>query len=477
MNRKFLDLTPTHYLCPYCGKWHEWALASGDMNGRIEIRCTRTRNVFTCDFSRNGISYTSTEWCSNVNQNNLTGIVLFSNFIENQNESEVITEIPIKTHRNLVSYCDTCSAFKIDGCIYCKLARSGDGQNMKIPFGFRFKKEEFDAIVEEERRANQEGNNMTTETSKKTTLKELLYENSPRRNFELLKEWAEKYKPTLKWVVPAITVYAAAMILKNKNSGLTVDNISKVCKEENGVTLGELKDKRKLNKLMFFGGTLSLLYGAFKFFNKGTSDKVEDVFVEDVEEGLNSLAAKENAFKAMQPMVNELLPVAIAVITAYALTQKKLPFGDKVNSKITDLKDKVGGFFDSIIDWTTMFLGSKFNIDLSSEEDRAKVRKFVLLGVIVAIITFLYGKKMLGGKHAKEGDIKEADKTLQNLTKRLLNIMKKLAPALFGVVIAGKFLDNLLSGKSFAEIFFGKDGDIVDGEAIEVEEETEALDS
>lgn len=42
--------------------------------------------------------------------------------------------------------------------------------------------------------------------SKVTSFKKQIYEHSPKENVELIKEFLEKYKGTLKWLVPVVSI-------------------------------------------------------------------------------------------------------------------------------------------------------------------------------------------------------------------------------------------------------------------------------
>lgn len=66
-------------------------------------------------------------------------------------------------------------------------------------------------------------NAMNKKSTEKTTIKQQLWEHAPKENFKIVKQWAEKYKPTLKCAIPVVTIYVAYRILNFKNSGPSAD--------------------------------------------------------------------------------------------------------------------------------------------------------------------------------------------------------------------------------------------------------------
>ena len=98
----------------------------------------------------------------------------------------------------------------------------------------------------------------------KTTIWEQLYEHAPKENVEIAKEWAKKYKPTLKWAIPVVSIYAAYRILNSKSSNLTIENIDGECEKKLGFGLDFLKDKNALRELMVLGGLSAGAYAAIK---------------------------------------------------------------------------------------------------------------------------------------------------------------------------------------------------------------------
>ena len=154
-----------------------------------------------------------------------------------------------------------------------KLDYTGDMRRITTTFGFEFDKDDYDKIIKpaslvhkENEHTLKQTKNMEDSTMKKTTqltkttIWNQLYKHSPEENIEILKEWINKYKPTLKWAIPVISIYAAYRILNSKNSNLTVENIDSECKKKLGFNLDFLKDKKALNELMVLGGIATGAY-------------------------------------------------------------------------------------------------------------------------------------------------------------------------------------------------------------------------
>lgn len=492
MNRKLLKLKPTHFLCPYCGEWHKWTegdyLAYFSSSGyTANLKCPIDNDCYTIyfDFSSNELKFNVEKLCGRCRQDYIGGSISIDEIIENYDESSVTFKESFTSHSPVnEEICYSCSF--VNKCLYAELGEAGDGIHMNIPFGFKFKKEEFDEIVKEERllqeqkeaaerKAKQEEEeNMAAavETSKKTTILERVLDHSPKENVELVKSWVEKHNSTLKWSVPVLLVYAAYRILKSNNLAFNAENIGSFCDNEAGIELEELKDKTKLEELLKVGAMAVGAYSAVK----GTSwiftdKKLHEVCVEDVEEGLGELENLKNddSEKSFFKKAENLLPVAIAVVTVYLLTEKELPLGDTVNEKINMISTKLKNTLVKYAGKAKDVVENKLDIDLSSEEGKHKARNFTLLAMIVAGVAFVYGKKMLGNKYV-EGSVSEEEKPIQKVIDALLKIMSKLAPALFGATVSMLVARNVLNGDVAEEIYEEEEDDELD-EEIEFFEE------
>lgn len=270
----------------------------------------------------------------------------------------------------------------------------------------------------------------------KTTIWNQLYKHSPEENIEILKEWINKYKPTLKWAIPVISIYAAYRILNSKNSNLTVENIDSECKKKLGFNLDFLKDKKALNELMVLGGLSAGAYAAIKAVSTiYQKDDETDVSVEKIEVGMDKLDGISKKFGFLQPKTEALLPIATSVIIVYVMTQKPKWF-----EVVKDKADKVCGNLSTrpsvYLEIAKLFIADKLNIDLNNKEDAQKFKNFALLGVIIGIGMLIYGKKIFGDKAVlNDGDAKnERNEELEAFISQLLSIMQKLLPTAFAGV-------------------------------------------
>lgn len=275
----------------------------------------------------------------------------------------------------------------------------------------------------------------TTQTTQvtRTSILDQLYKHAPEENVEILKEWANKYKPTLKWAIPVISIYAAYRILNSKDSNLTVENIDSECEKKLGFSLDLLKDKKALNELMVLGGLSAGAYAAIKAVSAiYKKDAETDVSVEEIEAGMDKLDGTAKKFKWIQPKTEALLPIATSVIIVYVMTQKPKWFEvvkDKANKVCGSLSTKASVY----LEMAKLFIADKLNIDLNNEEDAQKFKKFALLGVIVGIGALVYGKKIFGDKSVSEDDEakNERNEKLEAFISQILSIMESLLPTAF----------------------------------------------
>ena len=312
-----------------------------------------------------------------------------------------------------------------------------------------------------------------TNTASKTTLRQQLYEHSPKENVELVKQFANKYKPVLKWEVPVASIYAAYRILNSDKFGLSINNISSICEERLGFTLDSLDDKAGLKELLVIGGVCAGAYGAVKTVStiySSSSDSDEDIAMEDVEDGMNRLECISKKFSWLTPKTEKLLPIALSVMTVFVMTQKpwkiENKFTNKVRALTSDWTFKVHVYSEMV----NLFIKDKFNVDLSNEDEQQKLKVFAFLATIVGISIFLYGRKVLGEKAAsdEEAEIENQENNiLSGFVSQVLPIMKKLAPSVFSVIVTAmvskKLLlaysidDSLIIGESFAGVIPSED--------------------
>ena len=501
MERKLLELTPKRFLCPYCGEWHDWGerfeLGYYDSISYVaRFACPNT--PYGCNagnyriYFYNDYCYFSTDSiCRRANQS-IEGEIPISSIIESADKPIVTFEVEFTTAEEVGSYeCRNCSYRSTCNCV--KLGDAGDKRHMTITLGFEFDKDDYNRIVKpallarkkkelEEREAtlelketeldsreaikqtkNMEDSTMekTTQTTQvtKTTIWDQLYKHAPEENVEILKEWANKYKPTLKWAVPVISIYAAYRILNSKDSNLTVENIDGECEKKLGFSLDLLKDKKALSELMILGGLSATAYAAIKAVSAiYKKDDETDVSVEEIEAGMDKLDGVSKKFGWIQPKTEALLPIATSVIIVYVMTQKPKWF-EVVKDKASKLGGNLSTRASVYLDMAKLFVADKLHIDLNNEEDAQKFKRFALLGAIVGVGALIYGKKIFGDKAVSEdGEAKnERNEKLEAFISQVLSIMEKLMPTAFAGATTFLVTKHVLKAKE----------DVVDVEANE----------
>lgn len=320
MKGELLELIPQKYLCPKCGKWHKYT------------------------WDQNLGYYDSSDYAIEMHCPNSFGIieVYFAN--------------------------DRCYWNEGDQCYWCKISEFSEIGESRVQMidsknnfrlGFEFKPEEYAQvyaaeILEEANRKEEALHErekeltlrekkleesetalqakevaLQTKVAKKeeanvmakvTSFKKQIYEHSPKENVELIKEFLEKYKGTLKWLVPVVSIYGAYRVLNAKDAKLNVSNLNKNCKKELGFEFDILKDKKALKELVAFGGVVSGAYALTRVFD--STDKPEELSVEEIEGKMDSVEEAHQKFAWIQPKAEKLMPVAASVLVVYVLTQK-----------------------------------------------------------------------------------------------------------------------------------------------------------
>ena len=508
MEQKLLELTPKRFLCPYCGEWHDYgnrcelgyydspSYAAKFACPNVPYGCSSYYRIYFY----NDYCYFSTDSICERAQQSMEGKILISSIIESADKPIVTFEVEFTAANNVGTYeCSSCSYGSV--CNFVKLGDKGDKRHMTITLGFEFDKDDYDRIVKpallarkekelEEREAtlelkeaelerreaiirqnetilkqtkNMEDSTMekTTQTTQvtKTTIWDQLYKHAPEENVEILKEWVNKYKPTLKWAVPVLSIYAAYRILNSKDSNLTVENIDGECERKLGFSLDLLKDKKALSELMVLGGLSAGAYTAIKAVSAiYKKDDETDVSVEEIEEGMDKLDGVSKKFRWIQPKTEALLPISISVVIVYVMTQKPKCF-EIVKEKASKLGGNLSTRASVYLEMAKLFIADKLNIDLNNEEDAQKFKKFALLGVIVGVGALVYGKKIFGDKAVSEdGEAKnERNEKLEAFISQVLSIMEKLMPTAFAGATTFLVTKHVLKAKE----------DVVDVEANE----------
>lgn len=429
MDRELLELKPTRFLCPYCGEWHEWkspnTLDWYDSKGdSYRTECSgfsagvSSRGCYKFYFDDNKMYYSTDSVCGMAHMHIESSIevkeILFSSMKPIVYFDHAFVSAN-KVGRVECSGCDSC----IEKCNPVKLGDAGDGRNMTITFGFEFDEEDY-------RKATKKSTAITPGTSIKT----ILYEKSPKENVELLKEWSEQYKPTLKWVIPVVAVYGAYKILSSKEFDLSVNNISEIAEKKLGVKIDLLDNKGALKELITIGGISAGAYGAMKAAFEFISNKEKDITVEDIETGMDEVKSLSPNYASILPTMEDMLPIALSVIMVYVALHKP-QFNGKIIGKVKDLAEDLQIKIGTYVDLAKAYIKNKFNIDLSDEEQQKKMKVCAFFVAVIGIFVFLYGKKVLSEKNAEESDTEEVSGSVKNCVESAKTLIKKMAPTVY----------------------------------------------
>ncbi len=485
MRSELLELKPTQYLCPYCQEWHDFPIEGhklGDYNEPygLKLQCDTFTKAYGyslgcySSYFRYGYFYYFIDKICKYQPLDMSGKIEISSIIESQEEPIVLIKFRCYSEKsNCESELNKCGTI----CRFRGLQKTNDC--IEISLGFKFNKEEYDKIIgsktkiEKEKIAMRKMNSTETTQTTKTTLWDQLYRHTPEENVEIVKQWAKKYRPTLQWAIPVVSIYAAYRILNAKDSKLTVDNINNECKKKLGFKLEALKDKKALSELMILGGLCAGAYAAVKAVSSiYKKDSPDDISVEDIEEGMEQLDGTAKKFSWIQPKTEVLLPVAVSVIIVYVMTQKPKCLDylkEKVNKFRGDLSTRASVYADMI----KLFIANKLNIDLNNEEEANKFKKFTLLAGIVAILAIAYGTKVLGNRAVKQDG--EINKKIEIFISQILDIMKKLMPTAFVGATTYLITKNILKPEEKEEIEDESDEEDLEkeSEGTEIASETE----
>ncbi len=311
---------------------------------------------------------------------------------------------------------------------------------MQIPFGLVYDEKEYFSILNKEK-------------TMKNKLFERVWRHAPEENFEIVKKWAEKYKSTLQWAVPVVSIYAAYQILKSPAFSTRLEKLGNECEEKLGFTLEPLKDKKALHELMVLGGTMATAYAAIKGVSSIFKTE-ENITSESIEEGMGQLEKIHKNFSWITPKTEKILPVAVSVLIFYMMMtmEKKADKIEEVKEIAKNLMTKIAVYAD----FAKYFVADKMKVDLDNEEEVQKLKRFAILAGVAMIGIFLYGSNTTGEDEEKADG---KDKFLS----QLLDIMKKLMPTVFAGTASYLVAKNLLS-KEYAEDQQQEEAEIIDAD-------------
>lgn len=452
IDERILEVRPIEIFCPMCGKWHEW---KGERLGyyagylKYEYRCYDNDTNIAIWLKEGRICVKSSPICAE-DECFIDAGVGYKQIEYDYEECSIKFGIPVCVNRRMnASGCRYVECRYFNSCYLPTIWDNGnyeeiddDNYHLMLEFKIKFGEEEFyryappkqqqkeeireTAKKEENKKQPEKQEEKKEDATMKTTIFEQLYEHSPKENVELVKHFAEKYKGTLKWAVPVVSIYAAYRILNKKDSELTIDNVSGKCKKALGFTFDNLKDKKLLAELMALGGLSAGAYAAIKAISTIQTDK-DEISMDEIEDGLEKVDGVSKKFAWIQPKTEKLLPVAVSVITVYLMTQEPVWF--------VKVKDKVGQYAGNIsvkagvyVEMLKLFAADKLHVDLEDSEEVRKFKKFALLAAIVGIAVFLYGKDILKKKEDSESKTNEK---MKDLIEQVTSIMQKIMPSAF----------------------------------------------
>ena len=471
LNKSIFKEQPSGIVCPLCRKLHRWEGKSLDSyqgpfnsydywcNGqemRIWINETKGTVVFDLVYPCEGIGKRQQFEAKR------------QEFQNSQWGDKKLFTINRLMKGERVCGAGTCSERFCDYSERCEYFLGEKGKHeVNVVAGFKFSEEDLDSIEDEESKNNNITKNKE-DTVMATTLREQIYEHSPKENIELIKDFLERYKPALRWAVPVACVYGAYRIVNSKD--IDVNELSKKCKKEMGFEFEVLKDKKTLKELVALGGIVAGAYAFCKVLN--FAGNMTSPSIEEIEEKMETVEEAHKKFDWIQPKVEKLMPVAVSVLVVYVLTQKPQWFEkakEKVDNVVGDVSTKTGVY----LDMAKLFISAKLNIDLDDEEQAKKFRAFAMLSAVVGVGAFLYGKGVFNMKD--DESFMDKNPRLKEFIEQTKAIMEKILPTAFSAVTTYMVTKHIIDGEEEQafEDEDKEDKDVVDGDVKKVENDTE----
>lgn len=464
MKSELLELVPTKYLCPNCGKWHEFpydeALDYFDSSGcTADLECPQKKNkdtvyfYFEDDTCYYGVDY---DWDADKPISEFSEIGKARvQMIDSENKIKLGFEFEPSEYRKV--YIDQILA-EVN-----KREKALQAHEKELTQREKQLEEQEKALQVKESEKKEEDNVM----SKVTSFKEQIYEHSPKENVELIKAFLEKYKGTLKWLVPVVSIYGAYRVLNAKDAKLNVSNLNKNCKKELGFEFDILKDKKALQELVAFGGVVSGAYALVKVFD--SAGKPEEHSVEEIEGKMDSVEEAHQKFAWIQPKAEKLMPIAASVLVVYVLTQKPQWY-EKVKDKVVAITGDASAKAGVYTEMAKLFIASKLNIDLDDEAQAKKFKTFALLAAIIGICAFLYGKGVFNME--EDQTFMEKNPQLKVFIEQAKEIMEKILPTAFSAVTTYMVTKHIIDAKEEKSRLEEDKENAVETDFTEVKEET-----
>lgn len=154
MEKEFLNLTPKRFLCPYCGKWHEWikpyALGYYDSSDyKAVFECSNApsgcnQGDYRIYFYDGYLYYSTERMCLRASQR-MNGKIPISSIAEDSDRPIVTFDVAFTSDSDVGRYeCSDCD-FK-EQCNCVRLGDKGDNCHMTITFGFEFEQSDYNQL-------------------------------------------------------------------------------------------------------------------------------------------------------------------------------------------------------------------------------------------------------------------------------------------------------------------------------------------
>lgn len=155
MEKELLNLTPKRFLCPYCGKWHEWNQLDelgffDSASCKAEFECSNVpygcdRGNYKIYFSNDYCYYSTEAICTRANLD-INGKIPISSIVEDFDKPIVTFDVNFTSNKDVGRYeCRGCDCERNCNCV--KLGDKGDKRHMTITFGFEFDPSDYNKIT------------------------------------------------------------------------------------------------------------------------------------------------------------------------------------------------------------------------------------------------------------------------------------------------------------------------------------------
>ena len=152
MEKGLLGLTPTRFLCPYCGEWHDWnsyhKLGHYDLKTIFNcpnIPSNSYRGCYIIYSYGDSLNYSTLKICERAKQV-MSGEIPIDCIIEHSDKPIVTFSVPFTADSPVGStICRTCEY--VDHCNCVKLGDEGNNLDMTITFGFEFEQSDYEKFA------------------------------------------------------------------------------------------------------------------------------------------------------------------------------------------------------------------------------------------------------------------------------------------------------------------------------------------